>query len=296
MDWTEIINEFKISNTISYRLNAPCDFYFPPKIINTLQDNVDQNFEKGGIVRFSYSKLNEIVRFVATNIDFITNRSDSPESSYLPDNAELNISFKNAIDNNEIPFEFHTHPTIYSEYDDVIDEGEHYLEQLNTSIEDQFCTLSSKLKYKNYDLRTPDILIVYNVSSLFIGFYGGLVAPMCFTERKKVASREGARRIFSEINNWADTPERKGLLIFSACALAILGIRYYKVTLPLLIAAKVAVPPVVYSMQERNDFFGISFGMDLTVHIPRIEDAEILRNEEKAIEVRNIALKNKKKK
>ena len=80
-------------------------------------------------------------------------------------------------------------------------------------------------------------------------------------------------------------------MLFCSFALVVLGIKYYKVSIPVLITAGAVIPPILYSNQKRCDFFGVSYGLGLSIHIPKIDDIEIREYEKKAIEARQEAIK-----
>jgi hypothetical protein len=114
---------------------------------------------------------------------------------------------------------------------------------------------------------------------------------MCFTEQKDKVAKAGMENVFSGLKQWANTPERQAVVLFCSFALVVLGIKYYKVSIPVLITASMVVPPVLYSNQKRCDFFGVSYGLGLIIHIPEIDDSEIQEYEKKAIEARQEAIK-----
>jgi len=291
MNLDNILSKVTIEGSEYYRLNAPNDFSFSTDIIKTLKQNYDPQKEHGGLICFSYGDLNGILRFEAKYIIYVSNRSQTPNFEYSPDQEELSAGYKKAYSEKLLPIAFHTHPTKYVKNDDIISEGMHYLEQLNTSVEDKGYTLRNNFKYRDTKLRLPDILVVENSNAVFVGIYGGLVAPMCFTELKEKASRQSLEKVFNGVKDWANTPERQAALIFSAFALVILGIKYYKVSIPTLITASLVVPPLLYSNQDRCDFFGVSYGLALVIHVPKLSDAEVIEYEKKAIIAREEAIK-----
>jgi hypothetical protein len=291
MNLDDILNKIKIDDRESFRLNCPNNIYFPDFIIKALKEKFDHRIEKGGLILFNYSLLNNTITFSAKNVVFIKNISKTPNHQYAPDKKELKTAYDDAFSKNLLPLAFHTHPTVYKDSDNIINEGMHYLQQLNTSIEDKGYTLRENYKYKGVNLRLPDILVVENANAVFVGIYGGLIAPMCFTEQKDKATMTGMENVFSGLTKWANTPERKAVVLFCSFALVVLGIKYYKVSIPVLITAGAVIPPILYSNQKRCDFFGVSYGLELNIYIPKIDDFEIKEYENKAIEARLEAIK-----
>lgn len=197
MNFDDIINRIKINDEELFRLNTPSDYYFPDFIIKTLKNNFDPKLEKGGLIRFEYHLSNNNLIFSAKEVVFITNISKTPNHQYDPDKKELKMAYGDAFSKKLLPLAFHTHPTVYSDSDDIISEGMNYLKQLNTSIEDKGYTLRDNYEYKGLKLRFPDILVVENANAVFVGIYGGLIAPMCFTEQKDKAVKTGIENVFS---------------------------------------------------------------------------------------------------
>jgi hypothetical protein len=87
-----------------------------------------------------------------------------------------------------------------------------------------------------------------------------------------------------KIVNWADTPWRRAALILPALGTLFLAIRYPKGILPTALVAGTVIPPMMYASRERHEFFGVTYGTQLTIHIDPISDEEIIEHEMKAIE------------
>ncbi len=162
-------------------------------------------------------------------------------------------------------------------------QGMNFLNQLNTSIADQSLTRRS-FKYNGVEIRLPDLLVVENANALFIGMYGGLIAPLCFTEQKKEAINSSMEKTMESLTEMINTPERKTIAIFSAFALIFLAFKYPKAIIPTAIGAGVILPPMMYANREKHDYFGVTFGTTLTIHVDKLTDQEIINFEIKANE------------
>ncbi|MFI5195563.1 MAG: hypothetical protein ACHQD8_00600, partial [Chitinophagales bacterium] len=123
----------------------------------------------------------------------------------------------NSFNKKLLPFSFHTHPT---KSDDYLQEFMSYLNQLNTSDEDQMCSLYG-IHVGEINLRLPDILIVGNGTQcldVFVGFYNGLICPTSFKEYKQRLITKTSDNFLEWIENNIDTPQKK---IFAGIAVSI---------------------------------------------------------------------------
>jgi hypothetical protein len=273
-----ILNRIIIDSKTHYRINTTSKFVFPEIFIKYIQSEYDSEYEKGGYIFFKPSLNDNQVEFIVEEVIFLENISDTPQRSYLWDYNEKNRKLDEALQKKLLPISFHTHPTKST---DVIAESIHYLNQLNTSDGDQMCSLRG-ISLDDIVLRLPDILIVgngTNASSVFIGFYNGLIAPIAFTKHKEHLKKKSSDTLTTFLEDRLDTPEKKSVAFLGALAAVILCIRYPKIGIPLVMVAATVTPQLVYQFQEQNEFFGISQGKYLEIVIPRITDEEILNNE-----------------
>jgi hypothetical protein len=288
-DWLlvgpDALNRIIVADKEYARLNTPCEFEFPESIVKSIRDNYKADEEKGGVILFRRSRQNGKCCFTAANVVFITNVTEHDKrTSYLADSKGLDTAYGNALKEKLFPLAFHTHPTIYPDSDqDAMQQGMNFLEQLNTSIADKGATLWC-FTYNGVSIRLPEFLIVENSGALFIGLYGGLVAPLCFTQQKSKAVQDGMKRTFNGIKDWANTPERQTIVALTVLTLIFLAIKYPKVALPAIVVGAAIIPPLIYENQEKNEFFGITRRPRFRIHIPKIEDTEIIKYELLAIE------------
>lgn len=277
-----LTNRININKTEYARLNAPGAFSYQATVLTKLRNEYDPEQEKGGLVYFKHLETNGRISYEAVDVAFVTNVADDKRHSYRADEKELEQAYKFALDNKYLPFFFHTHPTVY-EGNNIVMQGMNFLQQLNTSLADQGLTMRG-FQYNGVNVRLPQLLVVENSKAIFIGMYGGLIAPLCFTEQKDKAIQSSMERTMNSIGDWANTPERKAVVVFSALAVAFLAIRYPKAILPTALIAGTALPPVMYASRDRHEFFGVTYGLQLTIHIDAISDEEIIKHEMKAIE------------
>ena len=87
-----------------------------------------------------------------------------------------------------------------------------YNQQLDTSSPDKFLSLFSGISIGKLMLRLPDILVVVNgrlKADTFIGFYGGLVAPIGFEERKQILKDSLSDKVSDSFENLLQTPGKR---------------------------------------------------------------------------------------
>lgn len=278
----KLTNRLTIKEVEYARLNAPGEFTYSKNVITKLRNAYDPEQEKGGLICVQPIEHNGKLTYTAIDVIFVTNVAKNKRTSYGADHAELEKAYIQTLNNKQLPFLFHTHPTL-NEGDNIMMQGMNFLYQLNTSLADQSLTRWG-FRYNGVNVRLPQLLVVENSKALFIGMYGGLIAPLCFTQQKDKAVHSSMEKTLESISDWANTPERKGVLIFSALALIFLAFRYPRVVLPTAMVAGTVVPPMMYANRERHEFFGVTYLEELTIHITKLSDEEIIGYELKAIE------------
>lgn len=269
----------QINNQNVARLNSPREFKFPTDIIKKLRDLYLADEEKGGLVLF---KVNETGTFTAVDVIVVTNVHANKKTTYQPDGDELDAAFRKALGKKLIPLDFHTHPTAGID-GNIMFQSFNFLQQLNTSIQDQASTRWC-FKYNGVPVRLPQILYVENSSMSFVGLYGGLVAPLCFTAEKDQTVQESMSRTFDAIAEWAEKPGNKGLAILGTVAFLFLAFRFPKVVLPTIACAGAVIPPLIYANRKEHKYFGITHGGELNITLPMVNDYDAAFIEMKAIE------------
>jgi hypothetical protein len=277
-----ILNLFQVNDKEFYRINTEAKFTVSKVLVKQIQDDYDSSNEKGGMILFQPSQENGITVFIAKEVVFIQNNSDTPCKSYLIDADGKSNCIKYAFANQLLPFEFHTHPTKSQNY---LGKFMNYMNQLGTSDNDQMHSLFD-LKVGNINLRLPEILVVGNGSDcldVFIGFYNGLICPTTFVKHKEELVNKAQKKTRVFVDNNVDSNTFWIVLSVVVVAGIFLSIKYPKTIIPLIVGAVVVIPLLVYSTQSKNEFFGISRGDNLDIWIPRIDDGIILANEIEAI-------------
>lgn len=280
---TDFIDRFNTPCGNYYRL-ACCSFYFSDFIIQALKKEYSPDVEIGGFFLASPEKEDNSIIWIIKEIRFVKNISPTPHQTYIRDPDETNEVISYSLNKKLLPLVFHSHPTTSI---NLIGEAIEYNSQMDTSNPDKICSLFSRILIDETELRLPDILIVCNgqlKNGLFVGFYGGLIARLDFTERKQILKDDFANKIFDSLNRFFNTPEKKLLGALSALAFVILLIKYPKSTLSTIVTAGTILPTISYSSKS-NEFFGISYGMALQIFLPKVDDETIIKDEMHLIEL-----------
>ena len=214
---------------------------------------------------------------VVNYVDYVRNAiEDNPQidgrnksNTYLADSSQLNKVISRIFSDGCLPIMFHTHPTNDKEYLQTI-LNEEYLTE--TSDQDR---KASKYPFdiNGQKLLLPRALIVGNSiasSNIFIGVYGGFIAPMSFEQSKK-------RIINERLNNTADLfanidlsmGEKIGLGIGAGLLLFSI-IKYPKYSLPVIVGLALVAHTSMTNTQyvEKPEYFNkLSFGK-AEIYIP----------------------------
>ena len=218
-------------------LQTPCKVHLTDKATNQLRDSYQADQEKGGVLVATPNRINGITHLTIDSAIFLTNVSDTPQNSYLPDSKELSEALKDTYSGqteNSLPIRFHTHPT---HSDNPMNEMFNYIFQCNTSEQDQ---LVSDTPVSVGDLRVlmPRSLVLCNgklSDRMFIGFYNGLIAPIEFEAHRNEQTQKAMESIFENVSEWAKDESNKWWVIGGGITLAFLIIHYNKFAIPLIL-------------------------------------------------------------
>lgn len=280
-----LFEEFITDENTFFQIDMPGDFEFSSEIIEQIKSEYDPDEEKGGLISFEIIKGTE-TKFIAKEIVFVANVFDGDKrGTYRPDNEQLKEAYKNALSKEFLPLFFHTHPTKDNVDTNIVNQAFNYLLQQATSENDQALTLRY-ITYNEYLIRLPDILILGNSNTLFVGLYGGLVAPITFTKHREDAISKGVEKSINKLIDWADTPEKRALALLGTVITFAMAVTNPKAIVPAIMTTSAAATPFILANRDRNDFFGVTYGTTLNIHIPRLSDEEILEYENQAIAAR----------
>jgi len=274
----DIIECFDTTFGEHYRLR-PCVFDISANIIQVLKREYHPGLEKGGYLLATPEKRANSNLFVVKEVRFIRNTSLTPWEQYRKEISESEAAISYALNNDLVPFFFHSHPTKSA---NIIGEAFMYNRQMDTSSADKFASLFSGISFGKLQLRLPDVLVVVNgrlKGDTFIGFYGGLVTPLDFTERKQVLNDTFSDKVSDSFESLLKTPEKRLLGTLLGCLFLFFLIKFPKSTFTVILTGAAIVPSIAYSSLPENEFFGISHGSSLQVSLIKISDESIISDE-----------------
>ena len=218
-------------------LQTPCKVHLTDNATNQLRDSYQADQEKGGVLVAIPKRINGVTHLTIDRAIFLTNVSDAPQNSYLPDSKELNQALKDTYSGqteNSLPIRFHTHPT---HSDNPINEMFNCIFQCNTSEQDQLLS-DTPVSVGDLSVLMPRSLVLCNgklSDKMFIGFYNGLIAPIEFEVHRHEQTKKAMDSIFKNVSEWSKEGNNKWWLVGGGIALAFLIIRYNKSAIPLIL-------------------------------------------------------------
>ncbi|MCD4792558.1 MAG: hypothetical protein K8R54_04945 [Bacteroidales bacterium] len=279
----------KISiNKIEYRhISIPAKALFTTKCLNDLSEEYIKNKEIGGFIICEPIKDDTGLFLTFRKVHLVKNRSSTPHNSYSPYKT---VKQKNEYENiihlyikqGFLPFRFHSHPIAAS---DSLQEKMNFLKQLDTSKRDQVTTLICE-NIEQINLRLPDILIVKESNSMFVGLYGGLICPHKFDKQKRKVISNVTTNISNSITEWTDTLGKKIGLTVGALVLIFLALKYPKISIPIAVTGTAVLPSVVYEHQSKPEYFAVTTGQKILIELPLIKKEEILINDKELQEIK----------
>jgi len=273
-EWLNYLNDQKIltqgdiEGEQVLHLQTPCEINLTESASKTLRDNYDPGCEKGGFLAAYPIKKNDKTVLIIKEIINLTNVSDDPKHSYLPDSAELGNGLRRAFKEHFLPIRFHTHPT---EDETPIMEIFNYLYQADTSEQDRLVSNTLTLVV-NKQLLLPRCLMLSTGKSnqrMFIGFYNGLIAPIEFEMHKKDNIKKAMDYILNDVSEWARKGDNKWWLTGGGVLLALLIIRYNKYAIPLILMLVAMLPMFINDQHGRPKYFAqLTKAREVTIDIP----------------------------
>lgn len=288
--WMESLEEngfieaFDTGFGVYHRLTQGATLHIPDAVVKSLEEAYDPGLEKGGYL-FALPEKKEGKNFLTVkSVHFIQNVADYPEGQYRMNTAQFITAIQQAQQERLLPFSFHTHPT----KTDSHLESWLFIRQMDTSAPDKSASLFS-LAWGGYKLRLPNVLVIGNNTiskEIFIGLFGGLVAPLDFTERKKELSKKLQDKMADSIGDYLDSPKKQMLAVAGALTALFLLIKYPKVILPTTLVAGTLLPVIAYRSTGNNEHFAIAnLRQPLEIVLPSVDDTIIRANEKYIVEL-----------
>ncbi len=265
-----ILIEGKKNGKEYLHLTTPCKIHITDTVTNQLRESYESKKEKGGILVSAPTRVGNETHLTIDKVIFLTNKSETPEDSYLPDSKELQEALNETLANQTektLPLRFHTHPT---HSDNPINEVFNYVYQSNTSAQDQMVS-DNPITIGDIKIIMPRSIVLCNsnmADRMFIGFYNGLIAPLEFDTHKKEQIKESMDSIMNGVSEWAKEGNNKWWLAGGGLMLAILIIRYNKLAIPLVLLLVAMIPMFVNDQHGNPKYFAQIRTGKVTIDIP----------------------------
>lgn len=268
-------------DNLIYHLARPCRFEIKQNIVDSLKSRYLPDEEIGGILWINPIKIDDEYVFMIDKVSYIRNSIEDTvykdkvgnirtrKDTYLSDAKTYSEEVNKVLAVNCLPLKFHSHPT----------QGKSVIESLNkqewhTETSDQDVIESSKpLELGNDSLLLPRALIVGNgdfSNDIFIGLYGGFIAPNGFGESKEIIRTESIEKYGDLIFSNQISDNAKIALGVGAILLLIFLIRHSKYSIPVIIALAAATPVLLTntSVADKPNYFNrLSYG-SAVIYIP----------------------------
>ena len=262
------------NNKVYLHLQTPCKIHLTDTAIKQLRDNYQTDQEKGGVLVAIPKRINNVTHLTINRIILLTNVSDTPQNSYLPNMKELKQAYKDTYSGqmeNSLPIHFQTHPT---HSDNPINELFNYIFQCNTSKQDQ---LVSDIPFSigGLNVLMPRSLVLCNGKNsekLFIGFYNGLIAPIEFETHRNKQTQNAIESISKSISEWAKEENNKWWLVGGGIALALIIVHNNKFAIPLIFMLFLMLRMFIDDTYTQPKYFAQIKKETITIDLPGLED------------------------
>lgn len=275
---SDFLQTKEINNENLFHITTPCVFRLEADMVQSLKKNYKSDEEIGGVLSAMPTMNNNEKVYLISKVCYVRNAiEDNPRkdgknksNAYLPDLTQLNNELSNIIKQGCLPIKFHTHPTDGYEYFQTII-NQNY--QTDTSDQDKRES-ESPINIAGQKLLMPRCLIVGNAistSDIFIGVYGGFVAPVSFDTSKRKIMDENIKKTADYFSNLNLSNGQKIGLGIGAALLVFSLIKYPKYSLPVLFGLAATAPILLTNTQniDRPEYFNrLTFG-NADIYIPK---------------------------
>jgi hypothetical protein len=255
-----------------YYLKTPFTIHITENVIRKIREKYNPKVEKGGLLLGKPLKNNSERMLEIREVEFVKNISNNPNNSYQYESNQYNKIINYCLSGEKngrfyFPINFHTHPTYHKEdFNSLLN----YLNQVGTSLADKrFC--KEEININSHSLILPNALVVGTDKygdKLFIGFYGGNIAPSDFIDYMGKVAGETFGELIDIIKKWMDKPW-KWIIIISIIGFIL--IKYPKVIFPMffiiLISMK-ALPLSISSIEKKPKYFTEVKEREVLIKIP----------------------------
>jgi len=232
---TGFLQTKQIENEELSYITTPCVFRVESDIVQSLKKNYISMEEIGGVLSAKPKLINNEKIFIIESVSYVRNAIDdkprgdgrNKANAYCPDSKQLNKEISNILKNGCLPIKFHTHPTKSNEHFETI---LNQIYQTDTSDQDKRES-ENHFNIEGKKVLMPRCLIVGNslsASDIFIGVYGGFIAPVSFEASKKKVIDEKIKNFAEYLSTIEFTTDQKIGLGVGAALLLFSIIKYPK--------------------------------------------------------------------
>lgn len=269
------IYDSKDESANTFYLKTPLKIILTKKVISSLQKRYKTEYEIGGILLAEPVRIESNNVLLIDGVRYIQNLSCNPERSYQRKqesyNKYIRTCLNGTIDGKRyLPLTFHTHPRGSDEADIL----ETYF-QMSTSKADQKFSrkiLTFSAGGNEINLTLPSILcLVTNSDGVFIGAYGGKIAPDNFKEY----SEKILGKTINAAIDWGFGGEsflKKLLSVLTSMGIGFLSYGLQKGNYQ---ARSLAMQLVMSRKQTEtdNNFFTIANNEEAVINLPKLESS-----------------------
>jgi hypothetical protein len=268
-DWMNRLTEdnfFNVENSNDksvYFLKAPMQIKVDPEVIQRIKRRYKPNREIGGILLAEPTMIGEDRILAVKHIRFIKNQSKTPEKQYQKrgdQKMHLHKCLCGRKDNKRyIPICFHSHPR--QSTGNVSELLMTFLAMSTSDADKKNATREITYEVDFHDGKTskiafkfPSALAIVSIESyLFIGIYGGLIAPDDF----KAYIQKLLSRSTKDVINWGGNSDSFWAFLASTIAAVGLGVLSTGSNNPLLRALAAQTALLVKDQKTDHNYFSI---------------------------------------
>jgi len=200
-----------------YVLSTPFRLRITATVARRLHAHYDPDLEVGGVIAARPTLQTQPFELLATQVYFLRNIHETPESKYRPRAEELRAAYAKCLNGPRgrtryIPIEFHSHP---SNRQDMREEPYSFIREyfnLQTSEADRRYGRGI-WHHENIAFTFPHILVSKRGDELFIGLHGGLVVPDDFRQFMTQVVARPLEDLLTGGAEWAEDSLGKRILV-----------------------------------------------------------------------------------
>ncbi len=290
LEQNNILVKSVFKGKVCYHLNSPLQFVYSKKLIEKLRDGYHSTKERGGYIIFKYLPSENNLILNGIDVEWICNKSDTPNDSYTINTPEHIRIEKETYLNEEFPIRFHTHPM---DVKDLSRQSKRRLEIIDTSDADKRISFQYPFQTPSRTVILPDVLVVWDINylnSFFVGTYNGLISPIGFLNHRVKVTNEFKKELKNDFVKWVDDKSdlTKAALITGSIITLVGGIFYPHIAGSIMKEVEHQTPMLAIGTQRECVYFGFTNSIpfsDFTNSIPTVTHEIQSDNEKEYIAV-----------